>query len=97
MPRRTSKASPTQSPSAKKPRTRGVNLKDLGRAISPESLTEGLQKLAADVPLALQPGKGDPGYTPWYWGIRALEVVLVAAAGPRCRLNNFFWQPPTPP
>ena len=81
MPRRTSKASPAPATSSKKPRTRGVNLKDLGKAIAPDALAEALGNLAEDVPLATPPGESDPTYNRWRYGRRALEVVLVAAAG----------------
>ena len=57
MPRRTSKASPAPATASKKPRTRGVNLKDLGKAIAPDALAEGLGNLAEDVPLATPPGE----------------------------------------
>ena len=81
MPRRTSKASPAPATASKKPRTRGVNLKDLGKAIAPDALAEGLGNLAEDVPLATPPGESDPTYNRWRYGRRALEVVRVAAAG----------------
>ena len=57
MPRRTSKASPAPATASKKRRTRGVNLKDLGKAIAPDALAEGLGNLAEDVPLCWS--------TPW--------------------------------
>ena len=81
MPRRTSKPTPAPATSSKKPRMKGVNLRDLGLAISTETLTESLQVLATEAAPAQVPGREDPQYNQWRFGRRALETVLVSAAG----------------
>ena len=81
MPRRTSKPTPAPATSSKKPRMKGVNLRDLGLAISTETLTESLQVLATEAAPAKVPSRGDPQYNQWRFGRRALEAVLVSAAG----------------
>ena len=81
MPRRTSKPTPAPATSSKKPRMKGVNLRDLGLAISTETLAESLQVLATEAAPAQVPSREDPQYNQWRFGRRALEVVLVSAAG----------------
>ena len=62
MPRRTSKPTPAPATSSKKPRMKGVNLRDLGLAISTETLTESLQVLATEAAPAKVPSREDPQY-----------------------------------